>query len=144
VPAAGKTASKERVKFDPRSRIRNRKFPESLIEGEGEVAGLLHGLLPGGVRGDTAEVPAAGAVLDEHQDVQPLQEHGINVQKVGREDPGGLGLQELPPGRARAAVGRLVPHPAGVTAQHCILVPEHQQLSILGQVFAEHQDGEAQ
>jgi hypothetical protein len=26
--AAGKTASKERVKFDPRSRIKNRKSPD--------------------------------------------------------------------------------------------------------------------
>jgi hypothetical protein len=28
--------------------------------------------------------------------------------------------------------------------QHRILVPEHQQLSILGQVPADHHDGEAQ
>ena len=45
----------------------------------------------------------AGAVLDEHQDVGALQQHGIRLQEIGREDPGGLGCQELPPGRARAA-----------------------------------------
>jgi hypothetical protein len=39
VPFAWKTASKDRVKFDPRSRIRNRKFSNPLAEGEGEVAG---------------------------------------------------------------------------------------------------------
>jgi hypothetical protein len=41
-----------------------------------------------------------GAVLDEHQDVQSLQQHGVHVEEVDGEDPGGLGVQELPPGRA--------------------------------------------
>ncbi len=36
-------------------------------------------------------------------------------------------------------VARLVLHPADVPAQHRVLVPEHQQLSILGPVGAEHQ-----
>jgi hypothetical protein len=35
--------------------------------------------------------------------MQPLQQHGIHVKEIDREDPGGLGVQELPPGRARAA-----------------------------------------
>jgi hypothetical protein len=48
-------------------------------------------------------VHPAGAVLDEYQDMQPLQQHGIHVKEIDREDPGGLGVQELPPGRARAA-----------------------------------------
>jgi hypothetical protein len=34
------------------------------------------------------------------QYVQSSQQHGIYVQEVDREDPGGLGVQELPPGRA--------------------------------------------
>jgi hypothetical protein len=37
--------------------------------------------------------------------------------------------------------GRLVTHPAGVAAQHRVLVPEYQQSGILRQVRAEHQDG---
>ena len=41
-------------------------------------------------------------------------------------------------------VGRLVPHPAGVPPQYRVLVPEHQQLSILRQVAAEDQDGQAE
>jgi hypothetical protein len=41
-------------------------------------------------------------------------------------------------------VGRLVPHPAGVAAQHRVLVPEYQQLSILRPVPAEHQDSQAE
>jgi hypothetical protein len=48
-----------------------------------------------------------GAVLDEHQDVQSLQQHGVHVEEVDGEDPGGLGVQELPPGRARAARRRI-------------------------------------
>jgi Immunity protein Imm1/SCP1.201-like deaminase len=45
-------------------------------------------------------VHPAGAVLDEHQDVQPFQQHGVDVQEVDGEDPGGLRVQELPPGRS--------------------------------------------
>ncbi len=41
-------------------------------------------------------------------------------------------------------VGRLIPHPADVSAQHRVLVPEHQQLSILRQVATEYQDGQAE
>jgi hypothetical protein len=42
-------------------------------------------------------------VLDEHQDMQSFQQHHVCVQQVGREDPGGLGVQELTPGRAHSA-----------------------------------------
>ena len=62
---------------------------------------------PVGVRGDAAQVHPAGAVLDEHQHVHALQQHGVHVQEVDREDPGGLGVQELPPGRAGAARRRI-------------------------------------
>jgi hypothetical protein len=41
-------------------------------------------------------------------------------------------------------VSRLVPHPAGVPPQYRVLMPDHQQLSILRQVTAEHQDGQAE
>ena len=41
-------------------------------------------------------------------------------------------------------VSWLVSDPAGVAAQHRVLVPEHQQLSILRLVPAEHQDSEAE
>jgi hypothetical protein len=46
-------------------------------------------------------------VLDEDQYVQSSQQHGIRVQEVDREDPGGLGVQELPPGRAGPARCRI-------------------------------------
>ncbi len=46
-------------------------------------------------------------MFDEHQDVQALQQHGVHVEEVHSEDPGSLGMQELPPGRARAARCRI-------------------------------------
>jgi len=57
--------------------------------------------------GDAAEVHPAGAVLNEHQDIQSLEQHGVHVQEVDREDPGGLGCQELPPPRACAPRRRI-------------------------------------
>jgi hypothetical protein len=48
-----------------------------------------------------------GAALDEHLHVQALAQHGVDVQETDREDPGGLGVQELPPGGARAARRRI-------------------------------------
>jgi hypothetical protein len=245
-PVAWKTASNDAVKFEPRSRIRN-LMSSNRSSRLSEVAGLLHGPLTGRVRGDAAEVHPAGAVLDEHQDVQPCQQHGAHVQEVDREDPGGLGMQELAPGGIRAArrridarstqdlphrrrchrhaelrqlamypavtpqrillrqahdkaadarkcwraagltplarvvllrgqlalpgqqrrwrdkkdpspaaarykpsqrsepgpVSGLVPHPAGMAAQHCVLVPEHKQFSILRPAATEHQDSQA-
>src|ERR1039458_3420220 len=80
---------------------------EPLVEGQGEVAGLLHRPLAGGAGGDSAKVHPAGAMLDEHQDVQSSQQHGVHVQEVDRADPGGLGVQELPPGRTRPARSRI-------------------------------------
>jgi hypothetical protein len=109
VPVAWKTASKEEVKFDPRSRIRNRKSPNRFVETDGQVAGLLHGPLAGRVGGDAAQMHPAGVMLDEHQDIQPFQQHRVHVQEVHREYPGGLGVQELPPRRARAARRRIDP-----------------------------------
>jgi hypothetical protein len=89
VPVAWKTASKEEVKFDPRSRIRNRKLLEPFVETDGQVAGLLHGPLAGRVGGDAAKMHLAGVMLDEHQDIQPFQQHRVHVQEVHREYPGG-------------------------------------------------------
>jgi hypothetical protein len=50
--------------------------------------------------------------------------------------------------RASAAsagsVGRLIPRPEDVPPQYRVFMPEHQQLSILRQVTAERQDGQAE
>ena len=107
MPAAWKTASNEAVKFAPRSRIRNLMSPNPSPRVRGEVAGLLHRPFSGGVGGDAAQMHPAGSMLDEHQDVQTLQQHGVHVEEVHGEDPGGLGMYELPPGRARTARGRI-------------------------------------
>ena len=53
-----------------------------------------------GMRSDSADVHPAGPMLDEYQDVQPVQQHGVHMQEIHRENPGGLSVQELPPGRA--------------------------------------------
>ena len=39
----------------------------------------------------------AGLDLHHEQDVQALEEHGVNMQEVTRQNPGRLGGQELPP-----------------------------------------------
>jgi len=90
VPVAWKTASKEELKFDPRSRIEESEVLEPLVEADGQVAGLLHGPLAGRMGGDAAKMHPAGVVLDEHQDIQPFQQHRVHVQEVHREYPGGL------------------------------------------------------
>ena len=73
---------------------------EPVAEGHSEVACLLRCPVPGPVRGDAAQMHPAGTVLDEHQHVNALQQHGVHVQEINREDPGSLGVQELPPCRA--------------------------------------------
>jgi hypothetical protein len=68
VSFARKTASKDRVKFDPAVAHQEPEALEPLAEGEGEgegegeVAGLVHCPFASGVRGDAAEVHPAGAV----------------------------------------------------------------------------------
>jgi hypothetical protein len=99
VPVAWKTASNEAVKFGP---VADQELDvlELLAGGGGGVAGLLHGPFAGRMCGDTPQVHPAGAMLDEHQHVQALEQHGAGVLEVHGEDPGGLGVQELPPRRA--------------------------------------------
>jgi len=46
---------------------------------------------------------APGAVLDQDQRVDPLEQDGVYVDEVEREDPVSLRGQELAPGRAGSA-----------------------------------------
>src|SRR6266478_7838009 len=64
---------------------------EPLAEAESEAAGLLHGPLARRARGDATDVHPAGAMLDEHQHVYALQQHGVHVQEIDRDNPSGLG-----------------------------------------------------
>ena len=59
-----------------------------------------------------------------------------SAQRLARDEPGERGE----PG----PVTGFVPHPAGVPAQHRVLVPEHQQLGVLLPVTADHQDSQAE
>jgi hypothetical protein len=56
------------------------------------------------VGGDTSEVDSSGVQLDEEQDIEPLQEHGVHGEEVAGHDAGCLPAQERPPrggGRSR-------------------------------------------
>ena len=65
----------------------------------GEVAGLLRRPRPGRVRGHPGHVQPSGAVLDEHQHIEPLEQHRLDDQEVTGDDGVRLGGEELPPGR---------------------------------------------
>jgi hypothetical protein len=53
-------------------------------------------------------------------------------------------------GRSRASAANHIrsagslPYPADVAAQHRVLVPEHQQFSVIRQVLTDYQDGQAE
>jgi hypothetical protein len=55
------------------------------------------------VGGDADDVDLAGGDLEEEQDVDPFQEHGVDGEEVAGQDGVGLGSEELPPGRPAAA-----------------------------------------
>jgi hypothetical protein len=48
-------------------------------------------------------VDAAGAVLDDDQSVEAVEQHSVHVDEVDCNDAVSLGVKELPPGRAGAA-----------------------------------------
>jgi hypothetical protein len=50
---------------------------EAVIQVHGQVPGLLYRPCPGRVGGHSGQVHPSGAVLDEHQHVQPLEEDGF-------------------------------------------------------------------
>lgn len=50
-----------------------------------------------------------GAVLDDDQGVDAPQEHGVDVNEIGRKDAASLGSQELLPGRAGLTWRRAYP-----------------------------------
>ncbi len=71
----------------------------ALAEIHKEITGLLGGPFPGRVRGDAQDVHAAGLDLHHEEHVQALEEHGVGVQEVARQDSGRLAGEEPPPGR---------------------------------------------
>ena len=81
MPFAWKTASKDWVKFDPRSRIRNRKFSNRSPRVRARLRACCTVHSPVGFAVTPPEVHPAGAVLDEHQHVQPFQAARVHVQE---------------------------------------------------------------
>ena len=53
--------------------------------------------------GDAEDVDAAGGVLDDEEDVEPVQGDRVEVEQVAGEDAVGLRSQELRPGRSGPA-----------------------------------------
>jgi len=85
--------------------------------------------------------PFARVVLLRGQFAVPGQERrGRDGEDIGPAPAGHEPRQRGEP----HPVGRLVPDPGGVPAQHRVLVPEHQQLSVLRQVLAGYQDSQAE
>jgi len=76
---------------------------EVVTQVHGEVAGLLRRPRAGRVCGHSAQVKSAGSMLDEHQHVQPLEQHRLDDQEVTGDDGVRLGGEELPPGPCRGA-----------------------------------------
>jgi hypothetical protein len=76
---------------------------EAVTEVHGEVAGLLRCPCPGRACGHPGQVQPAGSVLDEHQHVQPLEQHRLDDKEVTGDNGVRLGGEELPPGRTDPA-----------------------------------------
>ena len=99
VPLPVNTASNIAVNLLSRERIRNSNRAARSPRSMNRLRACRTVHAPGGVRGDAQAVHPPGLDLHHEQDVQALQEHGINVQEVAGEDLGRLGGQELPPVR---------------------------------------------
>jgi hypothetical protein len=77
-------------------------------------------------------VDPAGGKLPHEQHVQALEQHRVGVEEVARQDPLGLGGQELPPGQPcttwrRVDAGSVEEQPHGTW---CDLVPESGELTV--------------
>jgi hypothetical protein len=77
------------------------------VQFDGQISRLLHGPGRRWMRGYAGEVQAAGAVFEEHQRVHPAQVDQVDVDEVAGDDALGWCGEELAPGRAAAAGGRI-------------------------------------
>ena len=117
IPAVWKTASKDGVKFDPRSRIRNLTSSNRSPRPRARLPACctVHSPVGSAV---TPPMCTGGCHADEHQHVYALRQHGVHVQEIDCHDPGGLGGQELAPARTRASRCRIdAPQNAGSPAR---------------------------
>jgi hypothetical protein len=100
MPSLVKTVSKTLVHLLSRSRPQEREARHAVAEINEEVACLLGDPGAARVRRDAEKVRAAGGVLDEEQDIQPLAQQRIDAEKVGGENALCSGGRELSPGGA--------------------------------------------
>jgi len=84
-----------------------------------------------GGRGPAADYSLAALAADN----LAMGDHDL-VVSPGDLGPAAAGNQPRQRGEPHP-ISRLVPDPPGVPPQHRVLMPEHQQLSILSQVLAE-------
>src|SRR3974390_333590 len=73
----------------------------------GEIPGLLDHPCSGWIGGDPGQIHPAGVQLDEEENVEPPQQHGIHREEVTGQHRRGLGLQELIPGGPDSVRGRV-------------------------------------
>src|SRR5258706_3380377 len=63
----------------------------AVVETHQQVPCLLRHPGAAGMGGDAEDVDLAGGELDEEQDIDPFEEHGVNREEVTRQDRSGLG-----------------------------------------------------
>jgi hypothetical protein len=83
--------------------------PRSLGEDPDELASLLGDPVPIRVGCDACKMDTPSVVLDEEQDVEPVQEHGLHGEEVTRQQGLGLGPKKRSPARAHPPRRRLDP-----------------------------------
>jgi hypothetical protein len=92
IPASANTASNEAANCPARSPDQEPEPGDVFVEVEQEVAGLLRGPGPVGVRGHAQHVQVAITDLGGDQDVEPPQCHrAVDVEEVDGQHAGGLG-----------------------------------------------------
>jgi hypothetical protein len=89
------TASKTPVNLLSRSRMKNLNRSRAVAEIHQQVACLLGDPGSGWVRGDTQQVHAAGGMLDDEQNVEPVPQQRVDAQEVRGENAVCLGAQEF-------------------------------------------------
>ena len=109
MPSAWKTASKEAAGLAGAISDQELGWSRALAEVHQEVTGCLCCPCAVGACGDTGQVSAAGAMLDDDQRVDAPEKHSVHMDEAGREDAAGLRDQELLPGRTRATGYRADP-----------------------------------
>ena len=99
MPCAAKTASNAAVNLAVPVAEQEHEPARPLAEVHQQVPGLLGRPGPVRVGGDAQDVHAPGLDLHHEQDVDALEQDGVDMEEIARQHAGGLGGQELPPGR---------------------------------------------